>query len=112
MREHVNPVEGRRSSRRGKEAQWPLVGKGDDLVRRRDQPIRPVGHAPAVSQFEVGKSEAQAPGRRPLDPRFDEAAGDSLDVVLLRKSVMNGPYHEAQLQGGRLRERPEGDLAT
>src|SRR2546426_5736278 len=51
---------------RSKEAPRPQVSYGDDLVRvgRRDQPIRPVRDAPAISQLELRKAETHTPRDR------------------------------------------------
>src|SRR2546430_227478 len=113
VRDHVYAVERHRRAHRGEEARRDIGhGVGDESILRRNQPIRPVGHAPAVSQLELREAEGQAPRRRPFEPRFFQMARDPLDMVLLREVVVNGAHREAELQGGGPGEGPERDLAT
>src|SRR5438128_6548909 len=112
VRDHVNPIEGRRRPHRGKEASRPLIEHGvGELVRRCDQPIRPVRHAPAVAQLELRKPDTQAPRGRPFEPRLFHTPGGTIDEVSLGEVVVDGAHHETELQGGGLRERPH-DFAT
>src|SRR5712691_592128 len=114
VRDHVYAVERHRRAHRGKEARRDVGrGVGDESIRvRRDQPIRPVRHPPAVSQLELREAEAHAPGRRPFEPRLFQMPRDRLDMVLLLEVVVYGAHGEAQLQGGGPGEGPERDLAT
>src|SRR3989442_115521 len=114
VRHHVYAVERHRRAHRGKKAR-PHTGHGigDEPIRVRcDEPIRPVRHAPAVTQLELRKAEAQAPRRGPFEPRFFQITRHRLDMVLLREVVVDGAHREAELQGGGPGEGPERDLAT
>src|SRR6266853_4203221 len=112
-RDHVYAVERHRRVPRGEEARRDNGhGIGDESILVRNQPIRPVRHAPAVSQLELREAEAQAPGRRPFEPRFLKTVHGHVHVVLLREVVVDGAYREAQLQGGGLGEGPERDFST
>src|SRR2546425_7957426 len=59
VHDHVYAVERHRRAHRGKEARRHTDhGIGDEPIRVRcDQSIRPVGHAPAVSQLELREAE-------------------------------------------------------
>src|SRR6266481_4901977 len=56
VRHHVNPTEGRRNRGRKEEAadDRPGVRENVAVARCYDQPIRPVRHAAAVAQVEIG----------------------------------------------------------